>query len=151
METFSFGKPSWDSLKRPKIQGNVGSTFSGTHSLAAVLNVFLQPGNMCLSKSPDVQPPKQETMMQPCIKQANSTLGCMSCSTVGQCRGPFPFAQYFWDGICSAIPSLGLPSVAGALEVQQAQQKPTRMVRGLEHTMWEKREREFVCSARRDT
>lgn len=129
----------------------MGSTFSGTHSLAAILRVILQPANTCLNKIQESSVSCPLNKRQQCnlaIKQTNSTLGCRSCSIVGQGRRPFLFAQYFWDDICSAVPSLGLPSVRGALKVQQ---KHTRMVREMEHTMWEKGEREFCCSGRRDT
>lgn len=148
MEMFIFGRPKWDSLKRHKIQGTVGSTVSGTHSLAAILSVSLQPANMFLNKSPGVQPPEQETTMQPFHKANQQHPGLHELQ--GQGRGPLPFAQHFWDDSCSTISSLGLHSVRRALKVQQNQQKPTRMVRGLEHMVWDKRARKFVCSARRD-
>lgn len=91
METFIFGRPNWDSLKRPKIQGNVGSTFSGAHSLAAILSVFLQPANMFLNKSPDVQPPEQEATTQPCNKANQQHPGLYKLQHSGSKQGTLTF------------------------------------------------------------
>lgn len=92
MEMFISGRPNWDSLKRPKIQGSVsGSTFSGTHSLAGILSVFLQPALLkCLSKSPGAQPPEKETTMQPCNKANQQHPGLHELQHSGSRQGTLP-------------------------------------------------------------
>lgn len=96
--------------------------FSGTHSLAAILSVFLQPANIFLNRRPGVQPPEQEATVQPCNKANQQHPGQYKVQHSGSRQGTLPLCTVLlrlYPQFGAAQCKRGTESAASPAEIHQ--------------------------------